>query len=289
MVMPLQLVGYNGEGYTDDRVFICKSHHPIQVGRIVFNATKSIVCIRNPLDVLPSLAALLNTYSHGNKTDFELHSEYPEFWTWFVKKQTRQMKRFWTTLLKECHEDKKNPLYIVRYEDLVLKPKEAYRGLFSFILEEKDLTGTNAERRIDQMVAMGAKATVTYNLKATTGKFNMHEQKYSPQLRQFVQDELADFIYYFGYAKVDDESPTGFFDFGDHLPDRLAKYNGFKIDAQAALDEVCEDGYIAKNVYTANTNGFPLFDPEDDRENILFPAVTHAAKNLGLIKPQKSP
>lgn len=90
---------------------------------------------------------------------------------------------------------------------------------------------------------------MSYKHKATTGKLNMHEEKYSAQLRQYVQDELAEFIYYFGYAKVGDENPTGFFEFGDHLPNRLAKLNKYKVDAQAALDEVCKDGYVAKNVY----------------------------------------
>ena len=28
-----------------------------------------------------------------------------------------------------------------------------------------------------------------------------------------------------------------------------AKLNKYKVDAQAALDEVCKDGYVAKNVY----------------------------------------
>ena len=52
-------------------------------------------------------------------------------------------------------------------------------GLFSFMLEEEDLVGTNVERRIDEVVAMGKKATVSYNLKATTGQLNIHEEKYT--------------------------------------------------------------------------------------------------------------
>lgn len=148
MAMPLQLVGYNGEGHTDDRVFCVKAHHPLELGFKTYNATKTVVCIRNPLDVFPSYAALSNTNSHDNRPDFEIHSEYPEWWTWFVKLQTGLMKRFFTTILKDCQENKQNPLYIIRYEDMVLKQEEALTGLFSFILEQKDLTGTNAERRI---------------------------------------------------------------------------------------------------------------------------------------------
>ena len=53
-------------------------------------------------------------------------------------------------------------------------------GLFGFLLGVSDLTGTNAERRIDQVLAMGNKATITYNLKSKTGQLNIHEDKYTP-------------------------------------------------------------------------------------------------------------
>ena len=63
----------------------------------------------------------------------------------------------------------KNPLYIVRYEDLVLQPKQTLMSLFCFLLGEDDLTGSNAERRIDEVVAMGKQGSQIYNLKPTTG------------------------------------------------------------------------------------------------------------------------
>ena len=59
------------------------------------------------------------------------------------------MRRFFEILIRECYVEKKQPLYIVRYEDLVLEPKKTLMGLMSFLLEVKDLTGSNAERRID--------------------------------------------------------------------------------------------------------------------------------------------
>ena len=59
------------------------------------------------------------------------------------------MKDFFRIIKNDCFIEKKNPLYIVRYEDLVLNPKETLMGLFAYILGEKDLSGTNAERRID--------------------------------------------------------------------------------------------------------------------------------------------
>lgn len=111
------------------------------------------------------------------------------------------MRAYFEILKRDCVEKKLNPLYIVRYEDLVLEPKDTLMGLFAFLLGVRDLSGTNAERRIDQVLAMGRKATITYNLKETTGQLNMHEDKYSPELRQYVQENLSEMLYYYGYVK----------------------------------------------------------------------------------------
>ena len=59
------------------------------------------------------------------------------------------MKRYFEIIRNDCITQGGNPLYMVRYEDLVLAPKETMMGLFSFLLGEKDIIGTNAERRID--------------------------------------------------------------------------------------------------------------------------------------------
>lgn len=146
----LQIMGMKGEGYTDDTTWIVKAHHPMYVQfSSSFTSNKVFMCVRNPLDVFPSQAAFYNTMSHGNKPDFEIHTEFPEWWAWFVKTQTQIMKRYFEIIRKDCYIDGKNPLYIVRYEDLVLEPKNTLMGLFSFLLNEGDLSGSNVERRID--------------------------------------------------------------------------------------------------------------------------------------------
>ena len=166
----LQVQGYKGEGHDDDRVWITKSHHPAKpVAYTTLEAKKTFVVVRHPLDVFPSKAAMFGTMSHGNKLDFELHSEYPEYWDWWVKYWTENMRQFYSIMTEQCRR-KKHPLYIVRYEDLVLEPKETLMGLFSFLLEERDLSGTNAERRIEQVLSKGSPKT--YKMKDTTGKFD---------------------------------------------------------------------------------------------------------------------
>jgi len=63
------------------------------------------------------------------------------------------MQKFFEILIRNCTNENKQPLYIVRYEDLVTSPKDTLMNLMSFLLEEKDLNGTNVERRIDDIVA----------------------------------------------------------------------------------------------------------------------------------------
>ena len=51
--------------------------------------------------------------------------------------------------------------------------------MMSFLLGKRDLTGTNAERRIKEVIAMGAKATQTYTLKDSTKKNNANVHRYT--------------------------------------------------------------------------------------------------------------
>ena len=60
------------------------------------------------------------------------------------------------------------PMLFVRFEDLVLDPEPELRNIMKFLLDLPDLEGTNAERRIQEVIAMGHKATKTYSLKDTT-------------------------------------------------------------------------------------------------------------------------
>ena len=102
------------------------------------------------MDVFHSYASLFATLSHGNKPKFSFNEMFPEWWADYVKEETDRMRRFFETIRKDCNpENGGHPLYIVRYEDLILKPKATIKGLFAFLLGVEDLTGTNAERRID--------------------------------------------------------------------------------------------------------------------------------------------
>ena len=51
------------------------------------------------------------------------------------------------------------PILFIRFEDLVLDPEPQLYNMMSFLLGKRDLSGTNAERRIKEVLAMGSDAT----------------------------------------------------------------------------------------------------------------------------------
>ena len=72
------------------------------------------------------------------------------------------------------------PTLFIRFEDLVMNPEPELYNMMSFLLGKRDLTGTNAERRIKEVIGMGQKATQTYNLKDSTKRNNANVQRYTP-------------------------------------------------------------------------------------------------------------
>lgn len=52
-------------------------------------------------------------------------------------------------MLKHCNEENRNPIYIVRFEDLLANPKSELEGIYKFLLDLDSLEGTNAQRRLD--------------------------------------------------------------------------------------------------------------------------------------------
>ena len=210
--------------------------------------------MRHPLDLLPSYASLLLALSHGIKPDYDYSTEYPEWWDWFLRKTTPTLQRYFEILIRDCIREKKSPLYIVRYEDLVSDPKQTLMGLMSYLLEVEDLSGTNVERRIDHVVSQGKAAATTYKLKATTGVFNAHTSKFTPEQVSFIQETMGSQLYYFGYASYND-NPTGFFEFPEHTPENTALYYKFRADNAQTVREIINGERSTNNIYTHNVDG----------------------------------
>lgn len=72
------------------------------------------------------------------------------------------------------------PVHFVRYEDLFLQPRECYEGILKFFLDQDDLTGTNAERRITRLLEMGSSGVATYKMKHGSGtRLNLNAHRFS--------------------------------------------------------------------------------------------------------------
>ena len=84
-------------------------------------------------------------------------------------------------------------------------------------------------------------------------------------------------IYYYGYAKVQENNPTGFFEYSTHAFENLALLNKFKQDSQSALDTVCQDdSYKATSSYfTTDVNKFEIWSTEENM-NLNKPAFDYA-------------
>ena len=276
----LQIMGLKGEGICDDRTWIVKAHHPFLMPKsLVFTSHKVLCAVRNPLDVLPSYASLTNTLNHSAKPDWEWEKDYPEWWDWYIRGQTIEMKKYFELLINDCTTKGKNPIYFVRYEDLVSKKKDTLMGVFSFMLDVETLEGTNAERRIDQVIEMGSAATQTYKLKKTTGSFNTHLHRYTPEQLAFIQETLGEYLYFFGYAKhPEEENETSFFDFGEDQT-HVDKHYGFQKVNQDSMNEVTSENRPTKE-YRINEDGvWPLFDA-DTLAKMQDPARDYARKQL---------
>ena len=75
-----------GEYVSDDRVWIVKAQHPALLPYVKkFDSNKVICCIRNPLDIFPSIANLSNTMSHSEQPEFIYPKDFPLWWDWWVK------------------------------------------------------------------------------------------------------------------------------------------------------------------------------------------------------------
>ena len=59
---------------------------------------------------------------------------------------------YFDIVFRDVIDNKGNPLYIVRYEDLVEEKEETLLGLFCFLLDLPTLKGTNAELLVKKTV-----------------------------------------------------------------------------------------------------------------------------------------
>ena len=95
--LTLQMVGMVGESHSgSDRIWVTKTHHPLDSGPICrqFVSNKQIYLMRNPIDMIPSHALLMQTASHGLVPNEKFDVDFPDFWEDWVHFSIGKIKAF---------------------------------------------------------------------------------------------------------------------------------------------------------------------------------------------------
>ena len=87
---------------------------------------------------------------------------------------------------------------------MLTSPRQHLREMMAFMLgiTEAEFTGTVAERRIDEVLAMGTKSNQVY--KPRQSGYNKNLIHYTPDMIEYVKEKAGDLLHFFGYADVDE-------------------------------------------------------------------------------------
>ena len=103
-------------------VWVTKTHYPMSLpgATLPFTANKMIVIVRNPIDVIPSHAHLVNLSSHSLTIEGTWHEDYPEYWEKWASATIHNLKMNHDNVVNTL--SKEIPTYYMRYEDLKVSP-----------------------------------------------------------------------------------------------------------------------------------------------------------------------
>ena len=185
VTMPLQMSGLIGEQVVDDSCWIIKTHHPGRVMALNFSANKIIVCVRNPFDVFRSLHNFNGTMTHSHALDIDLPVKHPEYFWGLCKVLLKSYVAFQDEIIKLAKEQTV-PLYFFKFEELIKTPKESLENVFKFLYDVEDITGTVIEKRIQDVLEMGASANQAYKLKPTDQKYKKGVEMFSAEQQEII-------------------------------------------------------------------------------------------------------
>ena len=97
------------------------------------------------MDAIISLFNMIATGTHNCSMAEEDFKAYNGYFDMFLSQEIaiwRDFHSYW------MDPDPLIPTYVVRYEDLLSKSEETLSGMFKFLLNEKDLSGTLIEKLI---------------------------------------------------------------------------------------------------------------------------------------------
>lgn len=142
-----------------------------------------------------ALYNMIATGTHNWSMSDEDHVAFTSYFDMFVAQEIsvwRDFHSYW------MDPDQMIPTYIVRYEDLLTAPYKTLLGLFSFLLNQRDLTGTLIESLIAKHTKKGVKKEV---YKPRVGKINANKKKYSQSQISQMKKLAGQMIRRMGYLK----------------------------------------------------------------------------------------
>ena len=110
-----------GEGITDSRVSLVKTHWPERVGHAKFTGSRVLLVVRNVWDAIDSYWNMCLTNTHTSSIADSVYEKYRSMYQQFAVAEAENWGRFIDYWMKLCKRTG-TPLCVVRYEDLVLDP-----------------------------------------------------------------------------------------------------------------------------------------------------------------------
>jgi hypothetical protein len=82
----LTVQGFKGENHNDDKVQVLKTHFPyILPFATVMPASRTVLLVRNPLDIIVSQWMMSTTMTHNKTCSNDFTVEFASEWDWLVR------------------------------------------------------------------------------------------------------------------------------------------------------------------------------------------------------------
>lgn len=141
--------GFTGEGESDDKVWIVKTHFPDRFGPKKFQPQKCVLVVRNPFDAVLSLFNMVGTTTHNESIAEDEFEKVKEIYYEFLDNESLYWLKFHEYWLDpRCPI----PIFVIRFEELTVNPKKVMTDVFCFLLNctKEEMEGTLIELLISK-------------------------------------------------------------------------------------------------------------------------------------------
>lgn len=177
--------GLRGEGITDDRVWMVKSHWPERRGVRPVVVQAAIVLVRSPFDAIDSYFNLVLTETHGTSITEAEYLRLADQWDAHVKRESLIWAAFHREWLK-C----KVPTLVIRFEDLLGDAREETLHLVTDFLFAR-VADCNEAKAAAQAMRSRVEAAVRHARPNNGGVYAARSATVGGSLRHFSSDQRS--------------------------------------------------------------------------------------------------